>query len=148
MIENQDWGFLDSIQSSIDEGSERHIKELDELRNHLEVISEDRARLKQSIESLLLKNSKIHLHYDLMKHHISKFQTQNSQLSIENIELKKQLESKDAILTNLKQLLNPLSPSLPQNQRNLSHNESNTLKRRRRPIVTFTPSGFSQSFYK
>ncbi|OMJ91595.1 hypothetical protein SteCoe_5853 [Stentor coeruleus] len=148
MIENQDWGLLDSIRSSIDEGSERQIKELDELRSHLEVISEDRARLKQSIESLLIKNSKIYLHYDLMKSLISKFQTQNTQLSIENIELKKQLESKDTILKNLKQLLNPLSPTLPSNQRNLSYNETNNSKRRRRPIGTFTPSGFSQSFYK
>ena len=125
--------------------------QIEELNAQLEIINEDRIRLRDIIENLLTKNSKLDVHYELLKRVITREQTRNEILEAENRELKKDMDQKNNILNNFKSLLAGLSPKKPPvNRRHNSVGEANALNSRpkRRPIVTMNPSGFTQSFYK
>lgn len=152
MNPNLDWNFLDTSLNIIqDDTVEGYSKEIEELKGQLEIINEDRGRLKKIIKGLMMKNSKMHLHYELVKKVLGKEQLKGQIFLCENEELKKDLDRKNEVLKNFKGILEGLSPHKGTvNKRNSSVGEVRAWIKPRtiRTVVTKTPTGFTKSFYK
>jgi regulator of replication initiation timing len=148
MYQNLDWVYLDSNQSiSIEESLETPYKEIEELKAQLDVINEDRLRLKSTMQGLVNINTKLSIHNEIIKKVFDKLTKKTETVEIENQVLRETLKKKDCLLRDMKKLLNCVPQSC--NRRNNCYGDysASPLKLRRRPIVTLSPSGISQAFY-
>ena len=131
---------------SLEEITDPSSKEIEELKCRIDLLTEDRSRLRTSNEFLVRENRKLKLHYELITKILLETQDRCEKVFEENAAIKDKLRNKECILNRFRNLLSDSHPEENRLPRNSSSGRS--VKRLRRPIVTVTPTGFSRSFCK
>ena len=139
------------LSYNMNQSLEAYSKERDQYNSLIEVLTEDRIRLKFDNEELIKKNSKLILKYEGAKDEIILQKKKNQKIEQENKKLIQEIQEKDLVIMKARQLLNDASLSMntiPKRNNSASESVKPANKIRRRPIVTVNPNGFTQSFYK